>query len=343
MDKARGYWLASLVGNWTGLPYEGRFLEEPSEAETIQWALMAEYTTDDDTLVEWVSIHILEAHGLWPSYEEIRDEWVAHLNNDIWWANRRARDLMDQGVVPPATGSAALNPHSGWNIDAQIQSEVFGVIAPGLPLQAKERAVYFSRISNHGIPVDTASFYAVMYALAFFESDPHQIIQGARSYFPADSPAAAIASDVIAWHGANPDDWRDARRLIKAQYADDPGWNAARVNFASTLMALLYGEGDFERTVTIAALAGWDADNNTTTSAGLLGVAQGYSGLPAFIRAGGGHVYRNIDVNGGLPGAERLAETAARLQRLAEAVITASGGEIEVHEGESIYHVPGAH
>jgi hypothetical protein len=343
VDKARGYWLASLVGNWTGLPYEGRFLEEPAEAQGIQWALLEEYTTDDDTLVEWVSLHILETHGLWPSYEEIRDEWVAHLNNDIWWANRRARDLMDQGVVPPATGSARLNPHSGWNIDAQIQSEIFGVIAPGMPLQAQERAVYFSRISNHGVPVETASFYAVMYALAFFDTDPREIIREARRYFPPDSPASAIAAEVIAWHRANPGDWRPVRELIGAHYADDPGWNAARVNFASTLMALLYGQGDFERTLTIAALAGWDADNNTTTSAGLLGITLGHSGLPAFVREGAGDVYRNIDVTGALPETERLGETASRLQQLAEAVITTAGGTIEVQGDERIYLIPEQH
>ncbi len=241
LDKARGFWLASLIGNWTGLPYEGKFLDEPGPDTPIEWALLPEYTTDDDTLVEWVDIHILEEHGLTPSYEQVRDEWVSHLNNDIWWANRVARDLMDEGILPPQTGAAAHNPHGSWNIDAQIESELFGVIAPAMPHQARDRAEFFARVTSYGDPVDTATFYAILFALAFTEQDPQTMVEKARTFYPTRNAATAIADDVLAWYAAYPDDWRVTRRLIRDKYDTDPGWNAARVNFASTLMALLYG------------------------------------------------------------------------------------------------------
>lgn len=339
LDGARGYWLGALIGNYTGLPYEGQFIDRPSNAESIEWALLPEYSTDDDTLVEWVYLHILESHGLWPSYIQIRDNWVDHLNNDIWCANRTARDLMDEGLLPPLTGQAEHNPHSGWNIDAQIQSEIFGVIAPGMPAQARERAGYFSRVTNHGTPVDTAEFYAVLYSLAFFEDDPKALIESARTHFQSDNSAVKIADDVLKWHAATPDNWRRTRELIDDKYDTDPGWNAARVNFASTLMALLYGEGDFEQTVTIVVLAGWDSDCNATTAAGLIGTTVGYSHLPAHLRDAAGHVYLNEDVTGGLPKRETLDETAARLQALTEQTILANGGWIQEYGKKRIYHL----
>ena len=140
-------------------------------------------------------------------------------------------------------------------------------------------------------------------------------------------------------------DWKKSisqfcsRRLIRDKYDTDPGWNAARVNFASTLMALLYGQGDFERTVTIVALAGWDADSNATAAAGLVGTLVGYSGLPAHLRDAAGHTYYNIDVTGQLPQRETIDETAARLQRLAEKAIQAGGGWIQTQQGERFYHI----
>jgi hypothetical protein len=64
----------------------------------------------------------------------------------------------------------------------------------------------------------------------------------------------------------------------------DPEWWAPKVNSASNLMALLYGEGGLMDTLTVACLAGWDADNNATTSAGLLGLIHGYRELPRPVR-----------------------------------------------------------
>ena len=40
---------------------------------------------------------------------------------------------------------------------------------------------------------------------------------------------------------------------------------------AASIVSLMYGEGDFKKTVQIAVLAGWDSDNPAATWGGLLG------------------------------------------------------------------------
>ena len=99
-----------MVANHTGLVHEGVYLDEPSAENSIELVLLEEWSTDDDTMVEWVYLHLLETHGLEPTYEQIRDEWVEHINHDIWVSARRARDLMDEGIAPPETSDPALNP-----------------------------------------------------------------------------------------------------------------------------------------------------------------------------------------------------------------------------------------
>ena len=140
------------------------------------------------------------------------------------------------------------------------------------------------------------------------------------------------------WQDQYPGDWRQTRRLIRDAYDTDPEWWASKVNFASTLMALLYGEGDLMNTLTIACLAGWDADNNATTSAGLLGLMHGYEDLPGPIRTATG-VYYNEDVTGEMPQSQTVMEITGRTQILAEAVGRRAGGEVDTQQG--LYVIPG--
>lgn len=139
-DKLHGAWQATMVANHTGLVHEGLYLDAPSDETTIDLVLLDEWSTDDDTSVEWVDLHILETHGLEPTYLQIRDEWVDHLNNDIWVSALKARQLMEAGIVPPDTSRPDLNPEGVWSIGAQLQTELFGLIAPGLPDEATRRA-----------------------------------------------------------------------------------------------------------------------------------------------------------------------------------------------------------
>ena len=334
-DKLHGAWQATMVANHTGLVHEGKYLQAPSPAESIELVLLDEWSTDDDTSVEWVDLHIMETHGLDPSYEEIRDEWVAHLNNDIWVSALKARQLMDEGVIPPQTSDPNLNPEGVWSIGAQLQTELFGLIAPGLPNEASQRAIYFARVTNSGLAVEVSAFYTNMYANAFFESDIPTLINIAQAEFALDSQVYQIVANIQQWHQQHPDDWRMTRDLIRDRYDDDPMWWAAKVNFASTIMSLLYGEGDIMKTLTIAALAGWDADNNMTTSAGLLGIILGFDNLPEPMRTST-DIYFNQDVTGDLPQYQTVTEIAKRTQRLGEEVIFRAGGWLK----EGVYYIP---
>lgn len=87
--------------------------------------------------------------------------------------------------------------------------------------------------------------------------------------------------------------------------------------------------------MTIAALAGWDADNNATTASGLLGIICGFQKLPDPIRTAT-DLYYNEDVTGSLPEFQTVPDFAARTQALAEAVIQQAGGEVR----GGVYFIP---
>lgn len=334
-DKVRGSWQATMVANHSGLDLQGIWVTEPGPGDEIELLFPEQWSTDDDTHVEWLDLHILETHGIDPEPEDIRDEWVDHLNNDIWVSTRRARDLMDDGLLPPETGSAEHNPDGVWSIDAQLQTELFGMISPGRPDEARDRAARFARITNSGLAVDVSAFYAHLYAEAFFESDLDWLLDRALAAEPVDSEVTEIVAQVRAWHANAPDDWRWTRARIAEAYDTDPDWWASRVNFAATIMALLYGDGDLVATLHIAGLAGWDADNNMTSAAGLLGVIDGFDALPVEFRSAS-DVYFNQDLTGQLPMFDSVTGIAERTVRQGESVVFSIGAR-RVDDG---YQIP---
>ncbi|MDE0465303.1 MAG: ADP-ribosylglycohydrolase family protein [Caldilineaceae bacterium] len=334
-DKVYGAWKATMFANHAGLDLQGVYIEEPGPPGSFSPPFLEEWSTDDDTHVEWVDLHILETHGLDPTAEEIRLEWVDHLNHDIWVSTRRARDLMDEGLLPPETGNAENNPDGAWSIDAQLQTELFGMLAPGMPAVASAYAKRFAQVTNSGPAVEASVFFAALYSLAFFEDDVPTLIAAARQLTDDQAIIAPIVDNVVLWHQQNPEDWRLTRQLIRDAYDTDPMWWASRVNFAVTVMALLYGESDILRTIEIAALAGWDADNTMATAAGLLGLIHGYNGLPDAI-ANSTDIYFNEDVTGDLPRYDTVTQFAVRTQNLAEALISNAGGATL----QGVYRIP---
>jgi hypothetical protein len=95
---------------------------------------------------------------------------------------------------------------------------------------------------------------------------------------------------VILWHKNWPGDWQRTWFEIQRKWAADrscpdgifhPFNIDATVNSAYVVLGLLYGKGDFTRTLEIATRAGQDADCNPSSAGGILGTMLGYDKIPA--------------------------------------------------------------
>ncbi|CAE7586168.1 unnamed protein product [Symbiodinium natans] len=262
----------------------------PQILNTLQGAY-----TDDDTDIEFVTIHALMEHGLDLTYPQIAAYWQKYVHitvngsDALWFANRVARENMDAGMLPPATGSKQNNEF-WWTIDPQLVNELWSVIYPGMLRKAVRRATWGAHITSDGWGTHPTRFYAALYSAAFFTTDVQKLYAIGFAHVPKRSPFRRALADVRRWHKDHPDDWRTVWQSIKTLYgrypADDCGeipWNcavSAMINGALGAMAFLYGEGDFKKTVGIAIAAGFDCDNQAATLAGLLGVMHGGSSIP---------------------------------------------------------------
>jgi ADP-ribosylglycohydrolase len=358
-DKLRGMWVGQLIGNAAGRATEGVYDgSEPDPRASVPWEIEQVWDADDDTDVEYVALHVLETCGFDCNSDQIAEQWLDHIGpSGIYIANKQAWYLMLNGVLPPETGSRTYNEH-WYSIDAQIGTEVLGALSPGLPQTAGDLAGRFGRITNTGFAGHAAKFYASLYARAFFEPNVVDLVEAGLEGLPADSRTREVVSDVLQWYRADAADetldWRATRRRLydKYQGAESFGryynWVESAINTGATVLALLYGQGDFKRTVQIGVLAGWDCDCNPATAGGLLGIIHGFSGLPADLTdpALCGNLYENVyraglpDAAAELPQYEAITTIALRMLILAEENILRNGGSYTSTGLSRLYVIP---
>ena len=76
--------------------------------------------------------------------------------------------------------------------------------------------------------------------------------------------------------------WQDARNTLAEMSLADPelGWFQAPANIGYTVIGLLYGGGDFKKTLLIACNCGDDTDCTCATAGALLGIMHGTAIIP---------------------------------------------------------------
>jgi hypothetical protein len=150
---------------------------------------------------------------------------------------------------------------------------------------AAAKSEWAARITSDDWGTEPTIFYGAMYAAAFFESDMDKLIKIGLDALPPDGRFKATALDMIALHAKYPDHWQSSWQVLAQKYyIDEPNmtrtiWNA-NLNGACAVLAMLYGNGDFQRTLDLSCAMGFDADNQAATVAGLMGVIYGFKGLP---------------------------------------------------------------
>jgi ADP-ribosylglycohydrolase len=371
-DKLMAFWLGQLVGNYLGLPFENQYIDEPvpflvdriytaKDDTTLLinrndwrgylpifmdacWGALA----DDDTDIEFVILHAVEKYGLDITYPEITDMWKKHINRKIWVANRSARNLMDKGFVAPETGRKENNKN-WFQIDAQLVNEIWSAFYPGMTKKAGERAQWGARITNDHWGTHPAIAYGIMISAAFFENDTEKLVQMAIDGIPNEGPFAEGMRDVVNWHKKH-DDWRETRREIHEKYYRyEKDSYKAPVSVVSSLnnglcgvMAILYGKGDFMKTVGIAASAGYDCDNQAATVGGLMGVLNGTKSIPERLTKSISF-YEEWDkpfndqyinfTRDDLPIATPITEIVDRIANISKMAILENGGRMELRKG----------
>ncbi|MFC1540913.1 ADP-ribosylglycohydrolase family protein [Candidatus Latescibacterota bacterium] len=285
-NKIAGGWAGKMIGVSYGAPTEFDARGEIYEDE-INWDVESVKNSirQDDLYVQLSFMMTMDKYGIDAPAEKFAESF-AIAGYALWHANVMARKNFFDGIMPPLSGSPEYNLHAD-DIDFQIEADYIGFMCPGLPGTAIKIADKVGHVMNYGDGVYGGMFVAALYTEAYFNSDIPEIVNRALLSLPPESDYAECVSDVVKLHSVYPDDWRAAWRELESKWGDvdicgalDPFNIDAKLNGAYIVMGLLYGDGDFEKTMEISTRCGQDSDCNPSNAAAVIGVINGYDAIP---------------------------------------------------------------
>ena len=250
--------------------------------------------TDDDLSGTFTFVRAMPDYGnsldLTPA--QIGQTWLNYIiegKTILWWGGigdvteHTAYIRLKNGIQPPRSGSIELNgPVMAEQIGSQIFIDGWGMIAPGDPALAADLARRAACVSHDGEAIYGAQVVAALVAQAFVETDINKLIDAATSLIPPDSITFRMIDKVRNWHARQPD-WRQTLEQIDREYSREryPGNCHIVPNHARIILALLYGEDDFQKSMTVVNTSGFDTDCNSGNVGCIMGVKNGLAGIDA--------------------------------------------------------------
>ncbi|SEL84393.1 ADP-ribosylglycohydrolase family protein [Parapedobacter koreensis] len=300
-DKIKGGWAGQTIGVTFGGPtefrYNGTFIQD---YQTIPWYdgyirkwMEGEPGLYDDIYMDLTFVDVFERAGLDAPVDSFANAF-ANAEYVLWHANQAARYNILNGIKAPESGHWLNNPHAD-DIDYQIESDFAGLMNPGMPNSASAISDKIGHIMNYGDGWYGGVYVGAMYSLAFVSDDVHYVVKEALRTVPAESDFYKCIADVINWHEQYPDDWKRTWFEIQKKWSEEVGcpegvfatFNIdAKINAAYIVLGLLYGNGDYTKTLEIATRAGQDSDCNPSSAGGILGTMIGYDSIPSYWKMG---------------------------------------------------------
>lgn len=295
-DKIRGAWAGQTIGCTYGGPTEFRYRDRiipdsiPIEwpEHFVKWYFDHAPGLYDDIYMDLTFVDVFERQGLDAPVSAFAEAF-AHAPYPLWHANQSARyNILTAHLTPPASGFWKNNPHSD-DIDFQIEADFSGIMSPGMPQTAARIGDPIGHIMNYGDGWYGGVFVGTMYALSFISSDIPYIVREALKAIPKKSDFYRCLTDVIEGYRLYPDDWKKTWQRVQAHWSKEKGCPEgvmaplnidAKINSAYIAIGLLYGRGDFARTLEIATRCGQDSDCNPSSAGGILGCIMGYRNIP---------------------------------------------------------------
>lgn len=329
-DKVYGAWMGQIVGASYGFNFEGKARNAIDLDHYINHYEAA--LVDDDYFYEMVALFGFERFGLGMTVEQLGEMWKEY-RAGTWGSSEQTRLALERGIKAPDTGSPRYNR---WfhTIGPQFSSDIYGMISPGMVNLAGGVARKYSHINGYAEGSDGAVFVAACISEAFFEKNPVKIVKQAAQLIDPGSNYRKAIDFVIAGYeqGRN---WRTIAAESEARWRPDyPQMNNSVANGALVALGILFGEGDFLKSLNVTTQVGdyTDADCNAANVSAVVGAMRGFSAIPKqFIEPMHNRIYgdhmgplklgRVID--------DRIDELAGRIGDIGQKNLLANGARLE--------------
>lgn len=309
-DQILGAWMGRVCGCMLGKTVEGvrtnslvPFLKETGNYPMHRYILKADMTddirekyvvnyffaddidgmpVDDDTNYTVLYQKVIEEYGRDFTPYDVSRAWIRFQQKGAYCtAERVAFCNFIKGYEPPVS-AIYKNPYREW-IGAQIRADYFGYINPGDPETAAEMAWRDASISHVKNGIYGEMFVAAMLAVAAETDDIEDIICGGLAQIPHTSRLYEEITCVLdAFKGGASQN--DVFGMIHQKYDEysQHGWCHTIPNAMIVAASLLWGGGDYGKSICMSVETGFDTDCNGATVGSVVGMARGIGEIPKY-------------------------------------------------------------
>lgn len=292
LEKIYAGWLAKIIGIRYGAPIEGFTYEKIKELYGELDGYLVDYrefAADDDSNGPLFFLRAMEdgKHGFDVKAQDVAEallNYAPYEHGFFWWGGygvsteHTAYLNLRNGIPAPRSGSIEQNGFSAAEqIGGQIFIDTWGLVSPGNTDQAARFAKEAASVTHGGNGIYGGIFVAVCISYAFVENDIRKIIEKGLSYIPSDCEYTRAVRAVMAFYDKHPENWRECFQYVYENFGYDKYPGACHIipNICVMILGLLYGEGDFGKTLNITNMCGWDTDCNVGNVATIMGVRGG--------------------------------------------------------------------
>lgn len=288
IQKTYAGWLGKVIGIRMGAPIEGwskekiaKFYGNEMKDYVVDYQ---DFAADDDSNGPIFFVRGLEHYKNLTAREMGFTclNYIPKEHGFFWWGNELStehtayKNLLS-GMEAPHSGSANVNGmEMAEQIGGQIFIDCFGFVAPGNPSLACELAEASARVTHDHDGIAGARFIAACIALAYEKDDILSIMREALTYISREGNYYKVVTDMIQFYEEGKSS-EEAFAFIREKYWTDCYKGICHIipNAGIIAIALLYGKGNFLKTMEIVNLLGFDTDCNAGNVGAILGVLCG--------------------------------------------------------------------
>lgn len=291
-EKVAGCWYGKNIGGTLGAPFEST--HEILDLKFYTQELQGEPEPNDDLDLQLLWLEMAERFGIEHLSSRLFGEFWLDFVTAGWNEYGIAHANMQNGFFPPLSGS--LNNEKWKNSNgAWIRSELWACLCPGSPETAARFAWMDASCDHAEDGIHAEIFTAVLESMAFVQSDLRKLLDSSLAYLPENSRITRVIHLCCNLYDGNVC-WKDARdRVVEANA--DTGFFQAPQNIGFILLGLLYGEGDFEKSLLYAVNCGDDTDCTAATVGSIMGILLGESGIPERWKTPIGRSIRTVSID----------------------------------------------
>lgn len=309
-QRIRGCWLGKSIGGTLGLPAEG--MPGPLNY-TFYDPVPTSAPPNDDLELQLVWLHLLEQRGFALTAQDFADAWLAHIHY-MWDEYGRCRWNLRRGVPPSAAGTFENWFESGMG--SPIRSEIWACLCVGRPDHAAAYAALDSSLDHGTEGIAGEVFLAVMQSLVLAAVCLPSALSTALSHLDSATETAQGIRLAIELHRSDLPEWDAYRRIVEKHSHDN--FTHGPLNLTLIAWVLVYGEGDFDRSLLLATNCGYDTDCTAATVGATLGMMVGPEGIgDRWKEPIGEGVFLGPGIIG-IRSADTLADLTERTLRLSE-------------------------